>query len=57
MSFVFSLIERCPALLFRASVKFTMLFLVQGVGIEQFILNFLVEQNNKLCEASDFEQN
>ncbi len=44
-------------ILFRVTVKFTMLFLVQGVGIEQFILNFLVEQNNKLCEASDFDQN
>ena len=44
-------------ILFRASVKFTMLFLVPGVGIDQFIFNFFVEQNNKLCEASDFDQN
>ena len=44
-------------ILFRVAGKFTMLFLVQGVGIEQFILNFLVEQSNKLCEASDFDQN
>ncbi len=44
-------------ILFRVAGKFTMLFLVPGVGIEQFILNFLVEQNNKLCEASDFDQN
>ncbi len=43
---------RCSTILLYVTIKFKMLFLVPGVGIEQYILNFLVEQHNKMCKES-----